>query len=71
MGGPPPQGARSFSSFLMQRIGQVWLYHGGAPLPELLRPHGYKEHVEPLENVEHDELNSVPDTELISTNPAA
>jgi hypothetical protein len=40
-----------------QRYGQVWLYHGGTPLAELLRPHGYKEHVSRRENEEHDELN--------------
>jgi hypothetical protein len=40
-----------------QRYGQVWLYHGGTPLAESLRPHGYKEHVPPRENEEHDELN--------------
>jgi len=40
-----------------QRFGQVWLYHGGMPLRELLQPHGFKERVPPLENLEHDELN--------------
>jgi hypothetical protein len=40
-----------------QRYGQVWLYHGGTPLAESLRPHGYKEHVAQRENQEHDELN--------------
>jgi hypothetical protein len=40
-----------------RRYGQVWLYHGGTPLAESLRPHGYKEHVLPRENEEHDELN--------------
>jgi len=40
-----------------QRYGQVWLYRGGTPLAERLRPHGYKEHVPPRENEEHDELN--------------
>jgi len=40
-----------------QRFGQVWLYHGGTPLRELLQPHGFKERKPPLENVEHDELN--------------
>jgi hypothetical protein len=43
---------------LAERPGQVWLYHGGAPLRELLQPHGYKEPAEPLENLEHDELHS-------------
>ena len=33
-----------------QRHGQVWLYHGGTPLRELLQPHGFKEHVPALEN---------------------
>jgi hypothetical protein len=41
---------------LAQRFGQVWLFHGGPPLRELLQPHGYKEHTLPLENLEHDEL---------------
>jgi len=40
-----------------QRYGQVWLYYGGAPLAASLRPHGYREHVPPRENQEHDELN--------------
>ena len=40
-----------------QRHGQVWLYHGGTPLETLLRPHGFKERVPPLENLEHDEVN--------------
>jgi len=40
-----------------QRFGQVWLYHGGTPLRELLQPHGFKERVTPLENLEHDEVN--------------
>jgi hypothetical protein len=40
-----------------QRIGQVWLYHGGTPLRELMQPHGFKERVAPLENLEHDEVN--------------
>ena len=40
-----------------QRYGQVWLYHGGMPLADRLRPHGYKEHVPARENEEHDELN--------------
>ena len=40
-----------------QRFGQVWLYHGGTPLRELLQPHGFKERVPPLENLEHDEVN--------------
>ena len=40
-----------------QRSGQVWLYHGGTPLRELLQPHGFKERVAPLENLEHDEVN--------------
>jgi hypothetical protein len=39
------------------RYGQVWLYHGGAPLKEVLQPHGYKERVPAQENPEHDELN--------------
>jgi hypothetical protein len=42
---------------ISQRHGQVWLYHGGTPLRELLQPHGYREHAAPLENLEHDELN--------------
>jgi len=42
---------------LPQRFGQVWLYHGGTPLRELLQPHGFKERVPPLENLEHDEVN--------------
>jgi len=42
---------------LSQRFGQVWLYHGGTPLRELLQPHGFKERVPPLENLEHDEVN--------------
>jgi hypothetical protein len=44
-------------SMTPQRHGQVWLYHGGTPLRELLQPHGYKERSTPLENPEHDELN--------------
>jgi len=40
-----------------RRFGQVWLYHGGTPLRELQQPHGFKERVAPLENLEHDELN--------------
>ena len=40
-----------------QRYGQVWLYHGGTPLAEQRRPHGYKEHVPQRENEAHDELN--------------
>ena len=40
-----------------RRFGQVWLYHGGTPLRELLQPHGFKERVPPLENLEHDEVN--------------
>jgi hypothetical protein len=40
-----------------QRFGQVWLYHGGTPLRELMQPHGFRERVAPLENLEHDELN--------------
>ena len=42
---------------LPQRFGQVWLYHGGTPLRDLLQPHGFKERVAPLENLEHDEVN--------------
>ena len=40
-----------------RRYGQVWLYYGGSPLAQSLRPHGYKEHVPHRENEEHDELN--------------
>jgi hypothetical protein len=40
-----------------QRYGQVWLYHGGTPVRELLQPHGFRERVPPLENLEHDEVN--------------
>jgi hypothetical protein len=40
-----------------QRFGQVWLFHGGTPLRELLQPHGFKEQAAPLENLEHDEVN--------------
>ena len=40
-----------------QRFGQVWLFHGGTPLRELLQPHGFRERVAPLENLEQDELN--------------
>jgi len=40
-----------------QRLGQVWLYHGGTPLWTLLTPHGFREHAPPLENLEHDEVN--------------
>jgi hypothetical protein len=40
-----------------QCLGQVWLYHGGTPLRELQQPHGFKERVAPLENLEHDEVN--------------
>ena len=39
-----------------QRFGQVWLYHGGTPLRDLLQPHGFKERVAPFENLEHDFL---------------
>ena len=42
---------------VLQRFGQVWLYHGGTPLRELSQPHGFKERVPPLENLEHDEVN--------------
>jgi hypothetical protein len=42
---------------ITQRFGQVWLYHGGTPLRELLQPHGFKERKPALENVEHDEVN--------------
>jgi len=42
---------------LPQRYGQVWLYYGGSPLADSLRPHGYREHVPQRENQEHDELN--------------
>jgi hypothetical protein len=42
---------------IQRRHGQVWLYHGGPPLRELLQPHGFKEHAPPLENLEHDEVN--------------
>ena len=42
---------------LPQRHGQVWLYHGGMPLRELLQPHGFREQAPLLENLEHDELN--------------
>jgi len=45
------------ASMIPQRYGQVWLYHGGTPLPQLLRPHGFKEHTPPLDNLEHDEVN--------------
>ena len=41
-----------------QRLGQVWLYHGGTPLQTLLQPHGFRERVPPLENLEHDELKA-------------
>ena len=40
-----------------QRFGQIWLYHGGTPLRELLQPHGFRERMPPLENLEHDEVN--------------
>ncbi|HZE61596.1 MAG TPA: hypothetical protein VE085_13690 [Burkholderiales bacterium] len=40
-----------------QRFGQVWLYRGGTPVRELMQPHGFKERVTPLENLEHDEVN--------------
>jgi hypothetical protein len=40
-----------------QRFGQVWLFHGGTPVRRLLLPHGFRERVAPLENLEHDELN--------------
>lgn len=40
-----------------QRLGQVWLYHGGTPLETLQRPHGFRERVPLLENLEHDEVN--------------
>jgi len=40
-----------------QRLGQVWLYHGGTPLETLLKPHGFRERMPLLDNVEHDELN--------------
>ena len=42
---------------IQQRYGQVWLYHGGTPLPELMRPHGFKEPAPALDNLEHDEVN--------------
>ena len=44
-----------------QRFGQVWLYHGGMPLRELMQPHGFRERVARLENLEHDELNRAED----------
>ena len=40
-----------------QRLGQVWLYHGGTPVETLLRPHGFRERAPRLENPEHDEGN--------------
>ena len=40
-----------------QRLGQVWLFHGGTPVEARLRPHGFKERMPPLENPEHDEVN--------------
>lgn len=49
---------------LPNRFGQVWLYHGGTPLRELLQPHGFKEKAQPLENLEHDELNRLEDEHL-------
>jgi len=42
---------------ILQRLGQVWLYHGGIPLQTLQQPHGFKERVPLLENLEHDEVN--------------
>ena len=45
------------ASMIPSRYGQVWLYHGGTPLPALLRPHGFKEQAPPLDNLEHDEVN--------------
>lgn len=40
-----------------QRLGQVWLYHGGTTVEMLLRPHGFKERAPRSENLEHDEVN--------------
>ena len=45
------------AQMILQRLGQVWLYHGGMPLQGLLQPHGFHERVPPLENPEHDEVN--------------
>jgi hypothetical protein len=45
---------------VQQRVGQVWLYHGGTPLPALMHPHGFKERTEPLDNLEQDEVNRSP-----------
>lgn len=44
-------------AMIPQRFGQVWLYHGGTPLRSLMQPHGYRERVPVLENLEHDEVN--------------
>jgi len=52
-----------FVPMIPQRLGQVWLYHGGTPLRDLMQPHGFKERVVPLENLEHDEVNRVPPDE--------
>ena len=40
-----------------ERIGQVWLFHGGAPLREQRLPHGFREAMTPYESLEQDELN--------------
>jgi len=52
-----------------QRLGQVWLYHGGPPLETLLRPHGFRERVLPLENLEHDEVNRAEPDEGTENDP--
>ncbi len=52
-----------------QRLGQVWLYHGGTPLETLLRPHGFRERVPSVENLEHDEVNRPAPDEGTENNP--
>ena len=54
---------------IRQRLGQVWLYHGGPPLETLQRPHGFREHVPPLENLEHDEVNCTEPEEGTESDP--
>jgi hypothetical protein len=52
-----------------QRLGQVWLFHGGTPLETLLRPHGFREQAPPLDNLEQDEVNRAEPHEGADSDP--
>ena len=69
-GGPVPR-ARflPLQDMIRQRLGQVWLYHGGPPVETLQRPHGFRERVSPLENLEHDEVNRTEPEEGAESDP--